>query len=93
MKALSLALIIMFSVYLVLAAPVPAAALEEGPDESEAVDDDPSTDVAYGEVRVNVIEWKPDLDDVGAGLFTDSAFDFSGFLNELCESMASLFSW
>ena len=92
MKALSLALIIMVSVYLVLAAPVPADALEEGPDEPAAVDDDPSTAVAYGEVRVTVIEWKPGLEGVGAGLFTESAFDFSGFFRELCESLASLFS-
>jgi hypothetical protein len=92
MKAISLALIIMVSFYMVIAAPV-AAAQEEGSEESVAFDDDPSTDVAYGIVRVTVIEWEPDLEGVGAGLFTESEFDFSGFINELCESIASLFGF
>ena len=39
---------------------------------------------------VNVIELKPDLDGVGAGLFTESEFDFSEFFEELCEAFASL---
>lgn len=90
MKALSLALMIMVSLYLVIAAPMPAAAIEEGTGDSVDAGDDPSTSVAHGVVRVTVIEWKPDIEGVGAGLFTESEFDFSEFFGELCEAVASL---
>ncbi len=67
-----------------------AAALEEGPGDSVQADDDPSTDTAVGRVVVIVVEWQPDLSGVGAGLFTESEFDFSVFFSELGESLAGL---
>jgi hypothetical protein len=91
MKAFLLALTVIFAIHLVIAASVPAAAaLEEGADEQVIADDDPSTDVAHGLVRVNVIEWKPDLSGVGAGLFTQSEFDFSEFLGKLALAVSAL---
>ncbi|MBN2330646.1 MAG: hypothetical protein JXC85_02425 [Candidatus Aenigmarchaeota archaeon] len=91
MKQASIAITAMISLYLVFVAPLMAAAYEGPPDETPAAGDDPGTSVAIGKVVVNVVEWSPDLEGVGAGLFTESEFDLPAFFSELFDSLASLF--
>jgi len=93
MKQATIALTVMISLYLVFVAPLMAAAqAQEGTqEETPAAGDDPGTSVAIGKVVVNVVEWRPDLAGVGAGLFTESGFGLPAFFSELFESLASLF--
>ncbi len=83
----SICLIILLAV--VSAMPV-AQAAAEGADAQQAAGPAAGQSTATGEVIVYLEEWQPDLSGMGAGLFTFTAFDFSGFFEELAGSLSSL---
>ena len=94
MKVGILAITALISI-LLLSAAVPGALAEEeaggetGEEEMAEVTGDSS--VAIGHVYVYVLEWTPDLEGIGAGLFTYSEFDFGEFFEKVAESLKSLF--
>jgi len=93
MKALAFVLTALISILLVSAA-VPTALADDGEtaadQEKDQTNESLSTSVAFGKVCVTVVEWRPDLAGIGAGLFTHSGFDFSKFFDEVGKSLASL---
>jgi hypothetical protein len=46
--------------------------------------------VVFGYVNVTVLEWQPDLEGAGAGLFTYSSFDFYEFFGEAAGGLSEL---
>ena len=93
MKAVSFALVLMVMALLMIIATPGAFALEEETLIENPVDGDgPGTSMAIGKVYVTLVEWEPDIEGLGAGMFTATEFDFSEFFNELYESLASLFN-
>jgi hypothetical protein len=92
MKAVLFVITVMISLFLV-SATVPGVVAEESLESvrEEMAKRDLPPNIAIAYVLVTVVEWEPDLEGVGAGLFTDTEFDFSGFFEELGESLASLF--
>lgn len=79
-------------ILVLLVASVPLAVAEEATAESpaEAAVHDPSRAIGY--VYVYVLEWKPDLSGIGAGIFTYTDFDFSEFCGKVAEQIAGLFA-
>ena len=93
MRASALIITVFISVFLVAAAVPGALAEEAAPEavEEELPEDAGDPSVAYGHVYVYVLEWSPDLEGAGAGLFTYSEFDFGEFFEKVSESLSSLF--
>lgn len=89
MKAYVFVITALVSIFLVSAA-VPGALAEEGETAAEEQIDETDPSIAIGYVYVTVVEWTPDLEGIGAGLFTYSEFDFSEFFDKVVESLASL---
>ena len=75
-----------------LSATVPAALAEEaGTERNDAANVTGGSSTAVGHVYVTLVEWKPDLEGLGTGMFTYSAFDFEEFFGKLAEAFSSLF--
>ena len=95
MKLNVLAIAALISI-LVLSSVVPGALAEGEADgetgEEEMAEATGDSAVAIGHVYAYVLEWTPDLEGTGAGLFTYSEFDFGEFFEKVAESLESLLS-
>ena len=92
MNVFALFMAVLIPVFLLSAAVPGAIAAEEVTAETAQVQAEEAHDssVAIGYVYVTLLEWEPDLEGIGSGLFTHSEFDFTEFFEKVFEPLAGL---